>query len=129
MMTKFLILDDDDNYRCYLDNFLREYFQASVYTAKDNQQAYAVLNKTIIDIYLIDIIRKGSMCLEFIKTVRSIQDYSHSPMMIIADTSCENIKAECLRQEVTGFFKKPLDLENFMLAINASIACQLGSCT
>lgn len=115
-MFNVLVIDDDKNIRYLLKELLeREKF--SVEFAKDGKEALSVLDKTTVDLVVVDIMMPNMDGYEFTKTLRLTN--AQLPVLMISAKQLSADRKAGFKSGIDDYMTKPLDNEEFILHVRA----------
>lgn len=116
MEKKILILEDNIETATTIKRLIEECDQnARVYTEKDLDRAYALVMQNRISLFIIDIILDTSgqgdtSGIKFVKSIRSIARYKHTPVIFI--TALQDPEIYAYRElHCYGYIEKPFAVE------------------
>lgn len=95
----------------------------NVYSACDGEEGIRVFNSTRIDLILVDIRMPRKSGLEVLKETKGTG--ADLEVIIITGYGDENIVVEALREGAINFLKKPVDIEEMLLAIEKALKYQM----
>ncbi|HDR15691.1 MAG TPA: response regulator, partial [Desulfobacteraceae bacterium] len=87
-----------------------------VVTAEDGRKALDILEKTPVDIMLLDLKMPGIAGEEVLEIVR--ENYPHIPVIIITGHGTLDTAVECMKRGAYDFVAKPFQVDQFLLTIN-----------
>lgn len=120
-MSKILIVDDEEDCRALLMEFLKITSRATLFEASDGKEAFDIATAHQIDLFLIDLEMKKIGGLELIKMIRHLEMYRYQPILVItAHIDLQN-KEACKSVGATGFIPKPVDFKTLGAYVTASM--------
>ena len=115
-MINILVVDDDKNTRLLMKAVL-ESENYSVYTAKEGKEALDVMDKTHIDLAVVDIMMPGMDGYEFTKILRESDE--KLPILMVSAKQLSNDRKKGFMVGIDDYMTKPVDEEEMLLHINA----------
>lgn len=119
LQPRILVVDDDENFRSLLVDFL----QTSGYTARgaeDGEAALALLREVPFDLLLVDLRLPGMDGLELIRQAKSL--HSPAPIIIVTGYGSKESAIEAVRLGVTNYLEKPIrDLSALASAVQQAL--------
>lgn len=110
-----LVVEDNDDFRNFLVDSLKEYYQ--VFEAANGKEALLVLQKQEINLVVSDIRMPVMDGLELCHAIKSDLTYSHIPVLLLTARSAEEHVLEGLREDADDYLTKPFNLEILLLRI------------
>lgn len=115
-MFKILIVDDDKNIRYVMKERL-ELEKYTVITAKDGQEALDILDKTHVDLVIVDIMMPKIDGYEFTEELRTFnQDL---PVLMVSAKQLPEDRKKGFISGIDDYMSKPIDSEELLLHIKA----------
>ena len=115
-MFKILIVDDDKNIRYVMKERL-ELEKYTVITAKDGQEALDILDKTHVDLVIVDIMMPKVDGYEFTEELRTFnQDL---PVLMVSAKQLPEDRKKGFISGIDDYMSKPIDSEELLLHIKA----------
>lgn len=115
-MFKILIVDDDKNIRYVMKERL-ELEKYTVLTAKDGQEALDILDKTHVDLVIVDIMMPKLDGYEFTEELRTFnQDL---PVLMVSAKQLPEDRKKGFISGIDDYMSKPIDSEELLLHIKA----------
>ena len=115
-MRKILLLEDDKLFSSTLEDFLSEYgFEVDV--ASDGEKALELSYKNRYDLYLFDINVPKIDGISLLKSLREQDDTI--PTIFLTSYKDDKTLKECFKSGCDDFLKKPVDIEELLLRIDA----------
>lgn len=111
-----LIVEDNDDFRHFLFNCLKEHFQ--VFDAEDGKQAIKVLEQHDIKLVISDVRMPIMNGLELCNKIKGDIHYSHIPVILLTARTAEEHILEGLREGADDYLAKPFNLDILLLRIN-----------
>jgi DNA-binding NtrC family response regulator len=110
-----LVVDDEKPIRDGCERLLssRGYL---VVTAEDGRKALEILEKTPVNIMLLDLKMPGTSGEEVLEIVRA--EHPHIPVIIITGHGTLDTAVECMKRGAYDFVAKPFQVDQFLLTIN-----------
>ncbi len=109
MITRALVVDDDEMILTFLNTLLSKKFGLKVSTAKDGFQGLDELQKGGIDIVFLDILMPNLDGLGFLEKMRDDLRYNHIPVVIVSANSHKDTVAKLCKLGIKDFILKPLE--------------------
>ena len=113
-----LIVDDDDMTLKYLARSLEEYF-GSVISANDGEEAFDKFETNRVDIIITDFFMSNKSGFEFIQKIR--KNGYKTPVIYISSYPNSEILLNVIRQNVSAFLVKPVDLNELLELVQDSV--------
>jgi len=111
--TVILIVEDNDDLRIYLKNFLSKHFK--VLTAKNGTQGLEIAFEIVPDIIITDIMMPGMDGIELTETIKSNPKTHFIPIIILTALSEERYQMQGLQKGADSYLIKPID-ETILMA-------------
>lgn len=111
--TVVLVVEDNDDLRIYLKNFLSTHFR--VLTAKNGTQGLEIALEVIPNIILTDIMMPGIDGLELTEAIKSNKKTNFIPVIILTAMSESEYQKQGLLKGADSFLVKPID-ESVLMA-------------
>ncbi len=108
MERPILIVDDEEPMRGIIADLLRGY-GFRVVQADSIEQALTFSKEFPIGAFLVDVQIRGSSGLDFCRTIRSIDEYKVSPIIVITSVQERNILLDAFGAGCDDFIIKPID--------------------
>ncbi len=121
-MGKKIVLADDEQFItiAYRDGLVRAGF--TVYIARDGDEAIELVNKTMPDIILLDIIMPRMNGFEVLKVLKADPKLAKIPVVVLSNLSQDVDAKEALRLGATNFYvKSDLSLEDLIGKIHEQL--------
>ncbi len=119
--SKILIVDDDDNNRYTLSEYLKREGFTNLETAENGKIALEKLNNNGFDLVLLDLNMPEMGGIEALRKIKSDGKLRHIPVvMISAADEIENV-TQCIEIGAEGFLPKPFNSMILRARINASL--------
>ena len=114
--VSLLIVEDNDDFRSFLMNCLKEYYQ--VFEASNGKNALSVLAHRSVSIVISDVMMPVMDGMELCRKIKTDIRYSHIPVILLtARTAEENILGG-LKEGADEYITKPFNLEILLLRIH-----------
>jgi DNA-binding NtrC family response regulator len=114
-----LIVDDEEDVRIILSEYVRELSHYNVFTASDAKEGLAIIDSENIDCIFSDINMPGMDGIEFISEVKK-RDITISATVITGQPSMDKI-LQAMRAGATDFLSKPFKLMQFQVALERMV--------
>jgi putative nucleotidyltransferase with HDIG domain len=114
-----LIVDDDEDVRTILSEYIEEFGSYRIFTASDANEGLDILEKEHIDCIFSDINMPGMDGIEFIRRVKQ-KDNTISATVITGQPSMEGI-IQAMRAGATDFLSKPFQMAQFRISLDRMI--------
>ncbi len=105
---KILIVEDDADMRCFLQDHLSETFTA--FTARDGQSALNVVKKQAPDLVISDVMMPGMNGFEMCEKIKSNIATSHIPVILLTARTAEGAQLRGYHIGADAYLKKPFSL-------------------
>ncbi len=115
-MLNILVIDDDKNIRLLFKAIL-ESEGFSVTTATNGENALAILDKTHVDLVIVDIMMPNMDGYEFTKRVRL--SYKELPILMVSAKQLPEDRKKGFVLGIDDFMVKPIDNEELVLRVKA----------
>lgn len=116
MKVSVLIVEDNDDFRHFLSNFLKDYF--ITIEASNGEEALSLIEQHEINFIICDIRMPGINGLELCQRIKNDIKYSHIPVMLLTARTNEEHIMEGLREGADEYITKPVNLGILLLRIN-----------
>jgi signal transduction histidine kinase/CheY-like chemotaxis protein/AraC-like DNA-binding protein len=114
-----IMLIEDDTDILEFNSRLLEQNKFKVITAKNGKEALSLLEKTLPDLIITDLMMPEMDGLSFLKTIRSNSATDHTPVIILSAKASSDAKVEALKLGAQAYLSKPfLPEELITLVIN-----------
>ncbi len=115
-MRKILLLEDDDLFSSTLEDFLSEYsFEVDI--ASDGEEALELSFQNLYDLYLFDI---NVPKLDGIGLLQSLREQDDTiPTIFLTSYKDDATLKRCFKSGCDDFLRKPVDIEELLLRIDA----------
>ena len=115
-MRKILLLEDDNLFSSTLEDFLSEYdFEVDI--ASDGEEALELSYKNRYDLYLFDINVPKLDGISLLQNLREQDD--NIPTIFLTSYKDDTTLKKCFKSGCDDFLKKPVDVEELLLRIDA----------
>ena len=115
-MFHILVTDDDKNTRLYFKAIL-ERAGYTVTTAKDGEEALAVMDREYIDLVVLDVMMPRMNGYEFTLVLR--ENNENLPILMVSAKQLPNDKRHAFEVGTDDYMTKPVDEEEMLLRIKA----------
>ena len=115
-MFHILVIDDDKNIRFVMKEVL-EANQYTVFTAKDGDEAFKVIDSEHIDLAIVDIMMPKMDGYEFTKELRAFNE--ELPILMISAKQLPEDRKKGFVAGIDAFLAKPIDNEELLLNVKA----------
>lgn len=115
MKASILIVEDNNDFRHFLSNYLKNYFH--IFEASNGEQALKVLEHNDINIAICDIRMPGMNGLELCNQIKTNILYSHIAVILLTARINEEYIIEGLREGADEYITKPVNLNYLILRI------------
>ena len=118
--SNILVVDDSKLIRKYIESILnvRNY---NIVEAEDAEQALEQLKVSRINLILLDMELPGKHGLDVIREIKSIPEKCPIPVIVISGKSDPELVRSSLKLGAYDFIKKPFNIEEFVLKVDAAI--------
>ena len=125
--THILVVDDSLNIRRLIVDSLQKLGFIKISTAEDSNEAYGKLQffvqtPTPIGVVLADLNMPGPSGLDFLRQVRSSEEYKGLPFILITTESEKGAVIEAAVSGVSGYIVKPFNLDTLTRRLNEAEA-------
>lgn len=104
-----LLIDDDDELRKYIQQFLKESY--TIYEANCAEQGFELLKKSEMDVIVCDVVMPGVSGIEFCSKIKSSREYAYIPLILLTGTSSPEIKLKGIECGADDYITKPFEKE------------------
>ena len=112
MKRKVLIIEDSGLTRMEVGDLLREHFGADVLEACDGKEGWEILRQQPdLELIISDIEMPEMNGVEFIRAVRSSEEYSFVPILVMTTLGRIKDRDDALNAGADAFIEKPVTLE------------------
>ncbi len=115
-MFHILVVDDDKNIRFVMQEML-EANQYTVFTAKNGEEAFEVLENEHIDLAIVDIMMPKLNGYEFTKELRQFNE--ELPILMVSAKQLPDDRKKGFMVGIDDFMSKPIDPDELLLHIKA----------
>ena len=115
-MFHILVVDDDKNIRFVMQEML-EANQYTVFTAKNGEEAFEVLENEHIDLAIVDIMMPKLNGYEFTKELRQFNE--ELPVLMVSAKQLPDDRKKGFMAGIDDFMSKPIDPDELLLHIKA----------
>jgi len=119
-IKKILIVDDDPDIREGLRLRLKAHRYETVF-AEDAATATVVARREQPDVILLDIGLPGGDGFMVLERLRAMEDLAHIPVIVVSARDPVMIKDQLFGAGADGFFQKPIDNEQLLQVLAATI--------
>lgn len=109
MISKALIVDDDEMILTFLNTLLTKKFGLKVATAKDGFEGLEELKKGGIDIIFLDILMPRLDGVGFLEMMRNEFQYNHIPVVVVSANNHRDTVAKLCKLGIKDYILKPLE--------------------
>ena len=110
-MYSFLIVDDDPTVRAYLSRIISKKFGSSIQMVENGAEGLKHLQDSNPDIILLDISMPVMDGVEFLKTMRKIEKFKNTPVIILTAINEKDIIGEMIGLGISDYILKPIRAE------------------
>ncbi|WP_055070482.1 response regulator transcription factor [Clostridium massiliamazoniense] len=115
-MVKILIVEDNNKLRKLIDVYL-SHNGYKTYNATDGLEALNIINNSMIDLVICDIMMPNMDGFELIEELREI--YSNLPILIVTAKEAKEDKILGFKLGIDDYMVKPIDLEELLMRVKA----------
>jgi DNA-binding response OmpR family regulator len=116
MNVSILIVEDNEDFRLFLSNYLSNYFQT--FEASNGEQALCILEKNEINLAICDVRMPGMNGLELCTRIKTNIHFSHIPVILLTARTSEEHIIKGLQEGADEYITKPVNLSYLLLRIN-----------
>jgi CheY-like chemotaxis protein len=109
MISKALIVDDDEMILTFLNTLLTKKFGLRVATAKNGFEGLDELKKGGIDIIFLDVLMPKLDGVGFLEIMRSDFQFNHIPVVVVSANSHKDTVSKLCRLGIKDYILKPLE--------------------
>ena len=113
--VSLLIVEDNDDFRSFLMNCLKEHYQ--VFEASNVKEALSILACQSVSIIISDVMMPVMDGIELCRKVKSDIRYSHIPVILLTARTAEDNILGGLKEGADEYITKPFNLEILLLRI------------
>lgn len=110
-----LVIDDDDELRNYMRQFLKEDY--TIYEAASAEQGLAWLKQSEPDIIVCDVVMQGMSGVEFCAMLKNSKESAYIPVILLTGTSSPEVKLKGIECGADDYITKPFEKELLMARI------------
>jgi CheY-like chemotaxis protein len=110
-MYSFLIIDDDPTVRAYLNRIISKKFGNSIQMVENGAEGLKYLQNSNPDVILLDISMPVMDGVEFLKTMRMIEKFKNTPVIILTAINERDIIGEMIGLGISDYILKPIRAE------------------
>ncbi|MEO6731131.1 MAG: two-component regulator propeller domain-containing protein [Ferruginibacter sp.] len=110
-----LVVDDDQEIRCYIHGMFREQF--TVYEADSGKKGLEMAEKCTPDIIISDIKMEDGDGIDFCKQIKSHVSLSYIPVILLTGTHSSELKLEGVEGGADDYITKPFEKELLMARV------------
>lgn len=114
-----LVVDDNKDIRTFIKQALRHDY--AVYEAQDGKQGLDSTLKLLPNIILTDVIMPVMDGVEFCEKVKTRQETSHIPVIMLTARASQESELKGLRNGADDYIKKPFDMDLLQLKLSNTI--------
>jgi signal transduction histidine kinase/ligand-binding sensor domain-containing protein/DNA-binding response OmpR family regulator len=111
-----LLVEDNDELRCFLKNMLRPHYL--VYEAVNGKEGLDLAIETVPDLIISDVMMPVMNGVELCKQVKEKFETSHIPFLILSAKDALEARLEGLESGADYYFSKPLSIDLLLLTIH-----------
>ncbi len=120
-MPNVLVIDDDDIMLKAIKNILNK-DGFNVLTAKDGKEAFEMLDNSVYDIVITDLMMPYANGLEVVSKLRNDNEKRHVGIIVVSSVGNEETITEAFRLGADDYLKKPIMAGELLLRIRRLIA-------
>lgn len=113
---KLLVVEDNVELLMLMQQLLRHNYR--VYTAQNGREALQVVHSTDLDLIISDVMMPEMNGYELTEAVKSDQDYSHLPIILLTAKIQDTDREEALKVGADDYIAKPFRLSDLQLRID-----------
>lgn len=110
-----LVVEDNDDFRQFLINCLKEHYQ--VFNASNGKEALEILSQQSIQIVISDIMMPVMDGMELCHKIKTDIQYSHIPVILLTARTAEEHVVSGLKEGADDYITKPFNLEILLLRV------------
>lgn len=126
-----LVVEDNAEMNKFLVRQLSESYK--VLTAANGVEALKILQESIINLIISDVMMPEMDGLELCDTVKTELDYSHIPIILLTAKTTLQSRIDGLKAGADAYIEKPFSMEYLKVSISSLLKtgsnCRLRSCT
>ncbi|MFN8209005.1 MAG: response regulator [Bacteroidales bacterium] len=107
-LMRVLVVDDNEEILRYIANHLCRKYQVLV--SSQPEEGLELLRKELPDLVVTDLVMQGMNGIEFCRQIRTHEQTSHIPVIILTSRSDPEFRAESLRSGADDYLLKPFDV-------------------
>lgn len=117
-----LIVDDSKLNLSIAEGTIKENdIQCNILLAESGEEAISILDKTHVDIILLDIVMPGISGVEVLKIIRNNNKYKNINVIMLTSLTNKKILKQCFELGANDFINKPFDSTEFIARIRAGM--------
>ena len=109
MISRALVVDDDETILMFLNTLLTKKFSMKVITAKDGFEGLEELEKGGVDLVFLDLMMPKLDGIGFLELMRSNHHYNHIPVIIVSAVNQKETIAKIAKLGIRDYILKPLE--------------------
>lgn len=113
--TSLLIVEDNDDFRNFLINCLKDTYQ--VFDASNGKEALGILAHQSIQIVISDVMMPEMDGMELCRKIKTDIRYSHIPVILLTARTADEHELSGLKEGADDYITKPFNLEILLLRI------------
>jgi CheY-like chemotaxis protein len=117
-----LLVEDTPYFRTLLCNFLEPLRVKKIIEARNGKEARDVLLKETVDLIICDWKMPEMDGLELLRLVRSHEDWTKIPFIMLTGKADKTVVVECVRLKVADFLVKPVDAKTLARKVLKALA-------
>lgn len=120
--TTVMLVEDTPYFRTLLCNFLEPLRVRRIIEARNGKEARAFLLTEQIDLIICDWKMPEMDGLELLRLVRSHEDWTRIPFIMLTGKADKTVVVECVRLKVADFLVKPVDARTLAQKVLKALA-------
>lgn len=112
-----LLIDDDDELRNYIKQFLKESY--TIYEANSAEQGFELLKQSEPDVIVCDVVMPGMSGVAFCSKIKSSSEFAYIPLILLTGTSSPEVKLKGIECGADDYITKPFEKEILIARIRA----------
>ncbi|MCF3107782.1 response regulator [Niabella sp. CC-SYL272] len=109
LQPAILLVDDNEEILDYLAADLKDHY--TVLTARDGREACAILDTTLVQLVISDVMMPHMDGFEFCEKIKSSLEYCHIPLILLTAKDTLQSKIQGLKTGADAYIEKPFSLE------------------
>lgn len=119
-----MMVDDEPITMFVVQTYLEEFGYQKFVQVEESTEAVKVLEETLPDVLLLDLMMPGISGFDILQVVRSIEKFKYLPIIVLTSSSDAENKLKALELGATDFLAKPVDQSELGLRVRNTLAAK-----